>query len=648
MKSVRISARSAAWLCVLAIAAGCAGTQTPIMPPAEGPIAAPLAQASAPSQAMTPNFAAAHANKTSHAKRKAALTIRIRIPNHRRGARGARYISASTKGMTIAFSGASAVNAAFALTPADPRCTGSPLKCTFVIDLSPGNYAASVNTYDLAPVSGAIPAGAKLLSTAHNVPLTVARGVSNALAVTLGGVPKSLSIGGFPTTGTAGTPFSHSFTVTAKDADGNVIVGSYATPVKFADADATGATAVATSGSDHPPASTLLSSIDTVKLNYTGLAIHAANVTATASGATGAQGTFTPTLNPIGPNSLTSFVYVNLYGTASPVAFNVSEVGFTNAPYHKTLTVTPSGCDGVATVASGNGSSFTVTLASGATTSGTCSVTFSDGLGQQLVVPIGYAAYGYTGSAQTFVVPDGVTLATVFAAGAQGGTGDATGYGSTSNPAGTGGLVSATITVTPSDSLQVNVGGKGGNGNVAGTSGGTGGWNGGGSGTYASVGGGWGGGAGGGATDVRAGGTTISPTDYRIIVAGGGGGAGATSDGGNGGNGGGTTGATGGTSATGCPAGGGGTPTAGGTSSACGVGPAGLSGTIGVGGASGSTTGAGGGGGGLYGGAGGSGYSGGYFPAGGGGGSSYTEPSATNVVNTQGGQVGNGYVTFTW
>src|SRR5262249_1152217 len=152
-----------------------------------------------PSAAIAANAAATNAITTREtARRSAQLTIRIRIPKHRRSAR---YISASTRGMTIAMSGPSAFSSAFALTPADPRCPGSPLKCTFVVDLAPGNYAAAVNTYDQAPVSGAIPAGAKLLSTAHNVPLSVAHGISNALAVTLGGVPKSLSIGGFPTTG---------------------------------------------------------------------------------------------------------------------------------------------------------------------------------------------------------------------------------------------------------------------------------------------------------------------------------------------------------------------------------------------------------------------------------------------------------------
>jgi hypothetical protein len=105
--------------------------------------------------------------------------------------------------------------------------------------------------------------------------------------------------------------------------------------------------------------------------------------------------------------------------------------------------------------------------------------------------------FNFTGAAQTWTVPAGLTEATFDLYGAQGG-------GIPGDPLflpGLGGRATATIAVTPGASIQVNVGGQGG------IFGGGGGFNGG----------------GGGASDIRIGGTAL--TD-RVLVAGGGGGSG--------------------------------------------------------------------------------------------------------------------------
>jgi MFS family permease len=120
--------------------------------------------------------------------------------------------------------------------------------------------------------------------------------------------------------------------------------------------------------------------------------------------------------------------------------------------------------------------------------------------------------FSYTAAEQTFTVPTGVHLLRVDAVGAPGASSiDAAG--------GSGGTASAAVTVTPGQSLYVEVGG-------AGASGGAGGWNGGGAGAD-------GGDGGGGASDLRTvscaadcPGTTPSLVS-RLVVAGGGGGAGA-------------------------------------------------------------------------------------------------------------------------
>ncbi|MFY9738224.1 MAG: glycine-rich protein [Candidatus Cybelea sp.] len=215
-----------------------------------------------------------------------------------------------------------------------------------------------------------------------------------------------------------------------------------------------------------------------------------------------------------------------------------------------------------------------------------------------------HKVFQYTGGEQTFIVPAKVTKTRVVALGAGGAAGYGTGTGYTYVP---GGLVRATIPVTPGETLYVFVGGEGSFYSA--------GYNGGGSGG-ASAGSspyipGYGGG---GASDIRQGGDALND---RVIVAGGG--AGSTYGGGSGGVGGGKIGESGGSSGSGSYAsvgGGGGTQKSGGPGGAGPVGScpggAGASGELGQGGDGGGSCfsdepGGGGGGGGYYGGGGGSG-----------------------------------------
>jgi hypothetical protein len=193
------------------------------------------------------------------------------------------------------------------------------------------------------------------------------------------------------------------------------------------------------------------------------------------------------------------------------------------------------------------------------------------------------------------------------------------------NYGGLGGRVRAVIEVTPSETLQINVGGQ-----PSGTGAGFGGGG-------ATSGAGHGGG---GASDVRRG--SYAPAD-RLVVGGGGGGAGSNPSTlwSMGGAGGGLTAGAGTTST--CGAGGGG---AGGSQSAGGGG--GLSnggaGSLGSGGAAPGN--AGGGGGGYYGG--GSGGNGCSIGSAGGGGSSYAISAASGIQHELGFNRGNGVVTISW
>ena len=162
-----------------------------------------------------------------------------------------------------------------------------------------------------------------------------------------------------------------------------------------------------------------------------------------------------------------------------------------------------------------------------------------------------HRTFHYKGKKQTFMVPTGVTHVTVVASGASGPYG-ATGHYCTVI-GGLGGVVKATIPVTPGETLAVFVGGEGTIGAPCGSQygNGSGGFNGGGDGGVSGY--GYDGDGGGGASDVREGGSALS---NRILVAGGGG-QGARYQGGTAGAGGGRRGGAGGSGGSG-PVGGGG------------------------------------------------------------------------------------------
>ncbi len=257
----------------------------------------------------------------------------------------------------------------------------------------------------------------------------------------------------------------------------------------------------------------------------------------------------------------------------------------------------------------------------------------------------------YTGATEDFVVPAGVCSLTVDVFGAQGGTG-ASGESDVDN-GGLGGRATATISVTPGETLTVTVGGAGDPGAagldagfpIGGAPGGfpDGGDGGGASSEFINA----GGGAGGGSSSVSRGGTPL-------VVAGGGGGGGAFSFSGLGvgGAGGGTSGDPG-TDGSSAGGGAGGTPDVGGSGgvgsnfAADAPGTDGASFQGGAGGGADSTNGGGGGGGGgLFGGGGGGGVAFNQGEAGGGGGGSGFGPAG--VAYEAGARAGDGVVILSY
>lgn len=235
--------------------------------------------------------------------------------------------------------------------------------------------------------------------------------------------------------------------------------------------------------------------------------------------------------------------------------------------------------------------------------------------------------YNFSGGVQTFTIPLGVTSLNITMAGASGATPTPSG-----GNGGEGGVVQGTLSVIPGTILNLYVGGAG-VGNI-------GGFNGGGQPHWSN------GGGGGGASDIRIGGVTLT---NRVMVAGGGGGGGNdwfNNTLGLGGKGGATTGADGSGY---LAAGKGGSQSSGGAGGTgdgitCYGGSNGTAGTLGAGGGS---SHAGSGGGGFYGGGGGACHSN-CWSGGGGGGSSWVSTSlVTSYSMSQGGNLGNGYISIT-
>ncbi len=301
--------------------------------------------------------------------------------------RSPQYVPNTVKSVTISLNSVNAVPPPSGLTTTATDNISAP-SCPCVVSgpsVPPGSDAFTITTYDGTGGTG------NAISVATQT-IAITAGTTNNVTITLEGIPKSFAIAGIPSA-SAGTALSATaLSVTVKDADGNTITGAYASPITLADSDATGASTLATSGSDSPPAHELLSSSDTATLSYTGLAILPATISASATGATTANATFAPTLHPIvytGPLNGSGGAELDFYatsGTGSTLSFTASELGWTGAPYNKTLTLAPaSGCSAILDSATStlSGTAFTENVAA-APSAGTCTATLSDGVGQTL------------------------------------------------------------------------------------------------------------------------------------------------------------------------------------------------------------------------------------------------------------------------
>jgi len=129
------------------------------------------------------------------------------------------------------------------LTASSAGCTSTltATVCDVGLALAPGNYDATLTTFDLSGGAG------NQLSAAQSMPLNVAEGQANTVPLALGGIPASVQLLASGGQVAAGQGFVFTLPANATgtlsafgvDADGNTIVGAGAPSISAATSDAT-------------------------------------------------------------------------------------------------------------------------------------------------------------------------------------------------------------------------------------------------------------------------------------------------------------------------------------------------------------------------------------------------------------------------
>jgi hypothetical protein len=211
----------------------------------------------------------------------------------------------------------------------------------------PGPNAYAVTVYDGAGGTGHV------LATGTTV-ATVVAAQKNLVRVVPPRVPGKLTLGTAPS-GSAAVPFAPvSLPLVIADADGDVIPGTFASPVTVTDDDSSAiaqGSYLTLDGGAPARSVALTKSTDTIALGYGGLAIAPAHITATASAAVLAQTAFSPAVPAVayaGPLNGWHQPEIDLYdptpgqpGYAS--SFALSQSGWSASPFVKPFIVTGSG-----------------------------------------------------------------------------------------------------------------------------------------------------------------------------------------------------------------------------------------------------------------------------------------------------------------
>lgn len=206
-----------------------------------------------------------------------------------------------------------------ALSPTAQGCstTSGGLVCTVIATLPIASVTLSVSLYQSSDASGTA------LAT-NTVTANVASGVTTSIALTLGGVPATISLGGPIVTAADGTTKTIALPINVMDASGATIIapGTYSAPVNLAiSGDPNGALSLSSTTVTGPSATGQTA----VTLTYnSSRLLTSATITATATGSTPA----TTQVNPLvySPTSLPAMVINGLAGSIT-----VSEANYAGA-----------------------------------------------------------------------------------------------------------------------------------------------------------------------------------------------------------------------------------------------------------------------------------------------------------------------------
>jgi virginiamycin B lyase len=165
--------------------------------------------------------------------RQVRVPMHVRIPRAPRGARGrARrpfFVAATVQGIAVTVyahgdrtTPIGTANADVSASSPLCRATAGGRDCTIPIPARPGHDDFVVTAYD-APPSGGSFGSAKKLATGEST-AKIAKGVANAVTITLGGIVAGIAVSPANIAVRAIAPSTQNVTVTAVDADGNAIV----------------------------------------------------------------------------------------------------------------------------------------------------------------------------------------------------------------------------------------------------------------------------------------------------------------------------------------------------------------------------------------------------------------------------------------
>lgn len=306
------------------------------------------------------------------------------------GPRVPQYISSSTKSITITVNTVNgsapspAIPATTAnLTTGSPNCalSGGVLNCTISAPAPIGTDNFTLTMFDNTGGTG-------LQLSTSTITATIAKGVANNVSVTLGGVVHSIALSlATANPAASGSPQNITLNVTAKDADGNTILGSdpYAAAIAVTDSNAnTAQSALSLDGGTTKSASVSVTNPNAaVTVAYSGTAnICSDSFSASASGVNAANitgATLTPARNTISASGT-----VDLLGLPASSTLTPSE-----ANYSGTFSATSNGT-AIATVSAS--APFTLSAVS----AGQTTVTFSDACGGSSNVAVSVTTTGFT------------------------------------------------------------------------------------------------------------------------------------------------------------------------------------------------------------------------------------------------------------